>query len=195
MISSRPAGKSRSAMRVDPASGIVAGVKYVASPNCDARPEGALIDTLIIHSISLPPGKFGGRGVEQLFCNCLDPDEHPYYHEIKDLTVSAHFLIRRDGKIVQFVPLHRRAWHAGQSYCEGRTRANDFSIGIELEGTDDLPFEGAQYESLARLTDAIRRYYPAITREHVYGHGDIAPGRKTDPGPMFDWERYLKSLS
>jgi len=195
MISSRPTGKSRGAMRVDPASGIVAGVRYVASPNCDARPDGVLIDTLIIHSISLPPGKFGGRGVEQLFCNRLDPDEHPYYREIKDLTVSAHFLIRRDGKIVQFVPLHQRAWHAGKTYCEGRPRANDFSIGIELEGTDDLPFEDAQYKSLARLTKTIGRRYPAITREHVYGHGDIAPGRKTDPGPMFDWVRYLKSLS
>ncbi len=182
-------------MRVDPASGIVAGVRYVVSPNCDARPDGAPVDTLVIHSISLPPGQFGGPGVEQLFCNCLNPDEHPYYREISGIEVSAHFLIRRNGEIVQFVPLHQRAWHAGQSYCEGRTRANDFSIGIELEGTDDLPFEGAQYESLARLTDVIRRYYPAITREHIYGHGDIAPGRKTDPGPMFDWERYLKSLS
>lgn len=186
--------KSRGTLRVDPASGLATGVKYVASPNCDARPDEMPIDTLIIHCISLPPGKFGGRGIEHLFCNRLDPDEHPYYREIKDLTVSAHFLIRRDGRIVQFVPLHRRAWHAGQSYCEGRTRVNDFSIGIELEGTDDLSFEDVQYRALARLTRAIRRRYPAITREHVYGHSDIAPGRKTDPGPMFDWPRYLESL-
>lgn len=195
MIPSRTAGKPRDVMRLDPVSGIVAGVRYVASPNCDARPDGSPVDTLVIHSISLPPGQFGGAGVEQLFCNCLNPDEHPYYREISGLRVSAHFLIRRNGEIVQFVPLHRRAWHAGQSYCDGRTCANDFSIGIELEGTDDLPFENAQYESLARLTEAVRRHCPAITREHVYGHGDIAPGRKTDPGPMFDWERYLKSLT
>ena len=118
----------------------------MASPNCDARPEGMPVDTLIIHSISLPPGMFGGPGVEQLFCNCLDPDEHPYYREIKDLRVSAHFLVRRNGEVVQFVPVHQRAWHAGQSYCEGRTRINDFSIGVELEGADNLPFEDVQYE-------------------------------------------------
>ncbi|MEW6332521.1 MAG: 1,6-anhydro-N-acetylmuramyl-L-alanine amidase AmpD [Pseudomonadota bacterium] len=182
-------------MKLDRASGLVRGLRYVASPNCDARPEGAPVDVLVIHSISLPPGKFGGSGIEQLFCNRLDPDAHPYYREISNLTVSAHFLIRRSGEIVQFVPLHRRAWHAGQSCCEGRTRANDFSVGIELEGTDDLPFEDAQYVSLARLTAIVRRMYPAITREHIYGHGDIAPGRKTDPGPMFDWNRYLKACS
>ena len=195
MIPPRPAGKSSGAMRVDPVSGIVAGVRFVASPNCDARPDGLPVDTLVIHSISLPPGQFGGPGVEQLFCNCLNSAEHPYYREISGLRVSAHFLIRRNGEIVQFVPLHQRAWHAGQSYCDGRMRANDFSIGIELEGTDDLPFENAQYESLTQLTEAVRRHCPAITREHVYGHGDIAPGRKTDPGPMFDWGRYLKSLT
>jgi len=180
-------------MRLDPASGLVRGTRFVASPNCDARPDGTPVDVLVIHSISLPPGEFGGSGIEHLFCNCLDPDAHPYYREIMNLTVSAHFLIRRNGKVVQFVPLHQRAWHAGQSYCEGRTRVNDFSVGIELEGTDDLPFEDAQYESLARLTGIIRRMYPAITRERIYGHGDIAPGRKTDPGPMFDWKRYLKA--
>ena len=163
----------------------------MASPNCDARPAGVPVDTLVIHSISLPPGIFGGPGVEHLFCNCLDPDEHPYYREIKDLKVSAHVLIRRNGELVQFVPLLLRAWHAGQTYCEGRTRANDFSIGIELEGADDLPFEDAQYESLANLTRVIKQTYPAITPERIYGHCDIAPGRKTDPGAMFDWKRYL----
>lgn len=182
-------------MKIDRASGLVRGVRFVASPNHDARPDGAPVDILVIHSISLPPGKFGGRGVEQLFCNRLDPDAHPCYRELRGLTVSAHFFIRRNGEIIQFVPLHRRAWHAGQSYCEGRTRINDFSIGIELEGTDDLPFEDAQYESLARLTRILRRQYPAIVPERIYGHGDIAPGRKTDPGPMFDWQRYLKSLA
>jgi AmpD protein len=182
-------------MKLDPTSGLVRGARFVASPNCDARPDEASVDVLVIHSISLPPGEFGGSGIEQLFCNCLDPDAHPYYREIMDLTVSAHFLIRRNGEVVQFVPLHQRAWHAGQSYCEGRTRVNDFSVGIELEGTDDMPFEDAQYESLARLTGIIRRLYPAITRERIYGHSDIAPGRKTDPGPMFDWIRYLKACS
>ena len=151
------------------------------------------MDTLIIHSISLPPGIFGGPGVEQLFCQRLDPDEHPYYRAIKDLKVSAHFLVRRDGELVQFVPLHRRAWHAGPSYCEGRTCVNDFSIGVELEGADHVPFEDAQYEALAKLTGIIRRHYPVITKARIYGHGDIAPGRKTDPGPMFDWNRYLKA--
>lgn len=155
------------------------------------RPAGVSIDTLVIHSISLPPGRFGGPGIEQLFCNALNPDEDPYYREIKDLKVSAHVLIRRNGELVQFVPLLQRAWHAGQSYCEGRTGINDFSIGIELEGADDLPFEDAQYESLARLTRVIRQVYPAVTPERIYGHSDIAPGRKTDPGPLFDWKRYL----
>ena len=178
-------------MQIDSGSGLIQGARFVASPNCDNRPAGIAVDTLVIHSISLPPGKFGGPGVEQLFCNCLDPAEHPYYREIKDLKVSAHLFIRRNGEIIQFVPLHRRAWHAGQSYCEGRTRANDFSIGIELEGADNQPFEDAQYESLNKLTGLIRKQFPAITRERIYGHGDIAPGRKTDPGPMFDWKRFL----
>ena len=182
-------------MQIDSGSGLIQGVRFVASPNCDARPAGVPVDTLIIHSISLPPGKFGGPGVERLFCNCLDPDEHPYYREIKDLKVSAHFLVRRNGELVQFVPLHQRAWHAGQSYCEGRTRVNDFSIGVELEGADNLPFEDVQYDSLAKLTSAIRTQYPAITKERIYGHGDIAPGRKTDPGPLFDWNRYLQCCS
>ena len=182
-------------MKIDSVSGLVEGARYMPSPNCDERPDGAMAEVLVIHSISLPPGQFGGVGIEQFFCNTLDPEEHPFYQEIGDLRVSAHLLIRRNGEVVQFVPLHQRAWHAGQSYCEGRTRANDFSVGIELEGTDDLPFEDAQYESLARLTGIIRRLYPAITRERIYGHGDIAPGRKTDPGPMFDWKRYLKACS
>jgi N-acetyl-anhydromuramoyl-L-alanine amidase len=178
-------------MQIDSGSGLIQGVRFVASPHCDDRPAGVAVDTLVIHSISLPPGKFGGPGVEQLFCNSLDLTEDPYYREIKDLKVSAHLLIRRNGEVVQFVPLHQRAWHAGQSYCEGRTRVNDFSIGIELEGAESLPFEDAQYEALKRLTDLIRKQYPAITRERIYGHGDIAPGRKTDPGSTFDWKRFL----
>lgn len=178
-------------MRIDPDSGLVAGVRFMPSPNCDARPEGAAPEVLVVHAISLPPGEFGGPGIERFFCNRLDPQEHPYYRTIKDLEVSAHLVIRRTGEAIQFVPLTRRAWHAGRSFCEGRTRVNDFSVGIELEGADDTPFEDRQYDVLAQLTGAIRKAYPAITPARIYGHADIAPGRKADPGPYFDWERYL----
>jgi AmpD protein len=191
----RIAKELHSVMQIDTTSGLIRGAPYVASPNCDARPEGAPIDTLVIHSISLPPGRFGGQGIEQLFCNTLNPDDHPYYREIQNLKVSTHVLIRRNGQLVQFVPLHQRAWHAGLSYCEGRSRINDFSVGVELEGADDLPFEDAQYESLTKLTRTLRQAYPAITPERIYGHCDIAPGRKTDPGPTFDWKRYLDTCA
>jgi N-acetyl-anhydromuramoyl-L-alanine amidase len=179
---------------IDARSGLLKTVRFVPSPNCDARPEGCGIDVLVIHAISLPPGEFGGRAIEQLFCNCLDPDEHPAFGEIHDLEVSAHLLVRRDGEIVQFVPFHLRAWHAGQSSCEGRARVNDFSVGIELEGTDDVPFEAAQYQVLTRVTRALMATYPAISRERIYGHCHIAAGRKTDPGPHFDWKRYLTAV-
>ena len=195
MTPPRIAKELHSVMQIDTTSGLIRGASYVASPNCDARPEGAPIDILVIHSISLPPGKFGGRGIEQLFCNTLNPDDHPYYREIQNLKVSTHVLIRRNGQLVQFVPLHRRAWHAGLSYCEGRSRINDFSVGVELEGANDLPFEDAQYESLTKLTRSLRQAYPAITPERIYGHCDIAPGRKTDPGPTFDWKRYLDTCA
>jgi AmpD protein len=179
---------------IDTRSGLVKTVRFVPSPNCDTRPMDSGIDVLVIHAISLPPGEFGGHAIERLFCNCLDPDEHPAFREIHDLEVSAHLLIRRDGELVQFVPFHLRAWHAGQSSCEGRTRVNDFSVGIELEGTDDVPFEVAQYEVLTNITRALMSAYPAISRERIYGHCHIATGRKTDPGPYFDWERYLTAL-
>lgn len=182
-------------MKVDTATGLVEGVRFVASPNCDARPPGMGIEVLVIHAISLPPGEYGGSGIERFFCNCLDPNEHPYYKEIEALQVSAHLLIQRDGRITQFVPLHMRAWHAGQSYCEGRARVNDFSIGIELEGTDDTPFEDAQYGALTLVTHAIMDAYAAITANRIYGHSDIAPGRKLDPGPFFDWARYRKDCT
>lgn len=182
-------------MRINTATGLVEGARLVSSPNCDARPPGTNIEVLIIHAISLPPGEFGGPGIDQLFCNCLNPDEHPYYKTIESLQVSAHVLIRRDGSLTQFVPLHLRAWHAGQSYCEGRARVNDFSIGVELEGTDDRPFEDAQYRALAALTRAIMRAYPAITTSRIYGHSDIAPGRKLDPGRCFDWERFRRECT
>lgn len=184
----------RTPIEIDPVTGWIAGIRCVPSPNFDERPPGHAPDVLVIHAISLPPGAFGGQGIEQLFCNRLDSGEHPYYREIEGLKVSAHFLIRRDAEVIQFVPLHMRAWHAGESCCEGRTRVNDFSIGVELEGTDDIPFEDAQYAALAELTRVLMRAYPAITPGRVYGHCDIAPGRKTDPGPCFDWARYRKLL-
>ena len=173
-------------MRID-AQGLAAGVPFVASPNCDERPSGSRIELLVIHAISLPPGEFNGPGIEQLFLNRLVPTDHPYYAGIAKLRVSAHFVIRRDGALVQFVPCIRRAWHAGASSWRGRARCNDFSIGIELEGCDDTPFEGPQYESLARLTQACQLAYPIAD---IAGHSDIASRRKTDPGPRFDWARY-----
>ena len=182
-------------MKIDTATGLLQGARFVASPNCDARPRGAVIEVIVIHAISLPPGEFGGPGIEQLFCNRLDPAADPGYAEIHELRVSAHFLVRRSGEIVQFVPLHQRAWHAGRSYCEGRKSTNDFSVGIELEGSDDTPFEDAQYRTLSLLTQEIMQVYPTVTMDRIYGHTDIAPGRKTDPGPNFHWDRYLASLS
>lgn len=181
-------------MKIDVTSGLVEGARFEPSPNCDARPTGVRPDVLVIHAISLPPGQFGGSGIERLFCNALDWGEHPYYAQIQGLKVSAHLLIRRDGECLQFVPLHLRAWHAGQSLCEGRARVNDFSIGIELEGCDDSPFESIQYRVLGDLTLALLQAYPAITPLRIYGHSDIAPERKTDPGPHFDWMRYRSLL-
>jgi len=160
--------------------------RFVASPNCDERPEGAWVRLVVIHGISLPPGEFGGDGIVELFTNRLDPAAHPYYATIGDLRVSAHFLIRRDGGLLQFVPCAKRAWHAGASCWRGVEGCNDFSVGIELEGTDDLPYEDAQYETLRALVDALRARYPI---EDVVGHSDIAPGRKTDTGIAFDWSR------
>ncbi len=148
----------------------------------------------MVHNISLPPGEFGGPGIEQLFTNTLDFDAHPYYATLRGMTVSSHLLIRRDGEVVQFVPFTERAWHAGVSCCEGRERVNDFSIGIELEGSDDVPFTDAQYSQLAQVTRLLMRAYPAITTARLVGHSEIAPGRKTDPGPHFDWQRYRAML-
>jgi AmpD protein len=179
---------------IDTQSGLLAGARFVASPNHDARPDGAAPEVLVVHSISLPPGKFGGGAVEALFTNQLNPSEHPSFRELQSVTVSSHLFIRRDGEVVQFVPFHLRAWHAGESFCEGRTRVNDFSIGIELEGTDTALFEDVQYERLAEVARAIMRAYPAVTPQRIYGHADIAPGRKTDPGAGFDWERFLVAL-
>ena len=166
--------------------GLVTGARYIASPNCDERAEGTAVELLVIHNISLPPGEFGGRGIIDLFTNKLDPAAHPYYRAIAALKVSAHFLIRRDGELLQFVPCGKRAWHAGESSWRERTRCNDFSIGIELEGADDMPFEEAQYARLAELRRVLTEKYAIAD---VVGHADIAPGRKTDPGPCFEWAR------
>ncbi len=173
------------------AEGWRAGARRVPSPNFDVRPEGETISLIVIHNISLPPGRFGGDGIIELFSNRLDPNAHPYYAGIAHLRVSAHFLIRRRGELIQFVPCGARAWHAGVSNWKGRERCNDFSIGIELEGTDDRPFTQAQYRRLAVLIRSLRRAYPIID---IAGHSDIAPGRKTDPGPYFDWPRLHRIL-
>lgn len=158
------------------------------SPNCNARPEGAGPSLVVVHGISLPPGEFGGPYIDQLFGNTLNPAEHPYFAEVAHLRVSAHLLIRRDGEVVQYVPFNMRAWHAGQSSYLGRDNCNDFSIGIELEGTDDMPYAECQYQRLSDIIRALARAYPE-THGHLAGHSDIAPGRKTDPGPAFDWAK------
>lgn len=170
--------------------GCLEGVRFVLSPNCDERPAGEKVSLLVVHAISLPPGEFGGPGVEALFTNRLDPQEHPYYREIEGFRVSAHFFIRRSGELVQFVPCDLRAWHAGISSWRGRERCNDFSVGIELEGCDDLNYEAAQYETLNQLIAALKQRYPITA---LAGHSEIAPGRKTDPGPGFDWARLTDS--
>lgn len=169
-------------------------VEHRPSPNADERPADSVVDLLVIHNISLPPGEFGGSHITDFFQNRLDPHRHPYFAEIACLRVSAHLLIRRDGSATQFVALDRRAWHAGASTFCGRERCNDFSIGIELEGTDETPFELAQYQALDRITRQIRRRFPAIDATRIVGHSDIAPGRKTDPGPCFDWSGYRRLL-
>ena len=169
------------------ANGRVDAARYVASGNCDERPPGEAITLLVIHNISLPPGEFGGDAIERLFTNRLDCAAHPYYAALAGVRVSAHFLIRRSGELLQFVPCGKRAWHAGESVWRGRRGCNDFSIGIELEGADDVPYAEAQYHVLAELARALRAAYPV---SDVAGHSDIAPARKTDPGPSFDWTRF-----
>ena len=174
--------------------GWVRGVRRVASPNFGPRPIGAVPELLVIHNISLPPGEFDNDCIMQLFTNCLDWAEHPYFETIRGMEVSAHFLVRRDGELIQFVSCDERAWHAGESsYC-GRENCNDFSIGIEMEGTDELPYSNAQYAQLQALSLALIAAYPGLDAERIAGHSDIAPGRKTDPGPAFDWHRYRQGL-
>ena len=180
-------------MQLDPASGWCQGVCHCPSPNFNARPNGE-ISLLVIHNISLPPGQFATGKVQAFFQNRLDVTEHPYFEGIRELKVSAHFLIERDGSVIQFVSCLDRAWHAGVSSFEGRDTCNDFSLGIELEGTDELPFTDAQYQALIALTRQLQAAYPAITPHRICGHSDVAPGRKTDPGPAFDWTRFRGAL-
>jgi len=164
----------------------------VVSPNFNDRPDGR-IDLLVVHNISLPPGEFGGPYISQLFTNQLDPQHHPYFAEIASLEVSAHLLIRRDGALIQYVPFNKRAWHAGNSCFADEANCNDFGIGIELEGADDIPYETIQYQRLAMVSDLLMRTYNKLTPERITGHCDIAPGRKTDPGEAFDWG-YFRGL-
>jgi AmpD protein len=179
---------------IDQATGLLMDVLYVPSPNHDERPADTDISLIVVHGISLPPGEFGGPYIEQLFTNRLDPAAHPFFTSIAGLKVSAHILIRRDGEVIQFVPFHRRAWHAGESSFQDRKRCNDFSIGIELEGTDTEPYTEAQYEQLADLIECLLRNYPEISPERIIGHSDIAPQRKTDPGPTFEWAKLHHEL-
>ena len=165
----------------------------VPSPNCNERPAGTVIDLLVIHSISLPAGQFDGHCVEQLFTNCLDCQAHPSFGDLDGVCVSAHLFIRRDGSLIQFVPFHLRAWHAGASHFAGRDNCNDFSIGIELEGTEQSAYTQAQYRQLAAVVKTLKQSYPAIDDSRMVGHSDIAPGRKSDPGPLFDWA-YLRQM-
>ena len=182
-------------MRIDPSSHLLAGVRYVPSPNADDRPDNAVPSLIVIHNISLPPNEFGGPYIEQLFTNRLDFQAHPYFASLAESRVSAHVLIRRDGGVVQFVPFNRRAWHAGASEYRGRNDCNDFAVGIEMEGTDETPYEDVQYSVLAVLIDALRIAYPSLGKHGIVGHADIAPGRKTDPGPAFDWQRLMDELA
>lgn len=187
-------GSSPNNITVGSADVWLASAQRLESPNFNDRPEHVAPSLLVIHNISLPPGEFGGQNVEALFQNKLDWDAHPYYGEIKGLEVSAHCYIKRTGELIQFVPLNRRAWHAGQSSFAGQANCNDYSIGVELEGTDDQPFTPSQYEVLAELTREIRSRYPAITLDRITGHSDIAPNRKTDPGPHFDWTYFMSLM-
>jgi len=182
-------------MNINAETGLLNAARQVESPNFDARPNGAIPELIIIHGISLPPGQYGGPWIDHLFTNALDPDAHPYFQEIAHFEVSSHVLIRRSGEIVQFVPFNMRAWHAGKSHFQGRERCNDFSVGIELEGCDDNPYDDKQYPSLASLIFTLIRTYSSLSSKKIVGHCDVSPGRKTDPGPYFEWPRLHNLLN
>ena len=180
-------------MQINKNTFLIKNISFHPSPNCDERPANTAINLLVIHGISLPPNQFGDNFIDAFFTNQLDYSLHPYFETIKELRVSAHLLIRRDGEIIQYVPFSKRAWHAGKSEFAGQTGCNDFSIGIELEGADDIAYTSEQYQRLAEVTKLLQETYPQITAERIVGHSDIAPGRKTDPGAAFNWN-YFRSL-
>jgi AmpD protein len=182
-------------MQVDLSSGLMLGVRQIASPNYDSRPEGVPADLIVVHGISLPPGEFGGPWIDRLFTNTLPADAHPYFAEVGPRRVSSHLLIRRDGATTQYVKFTDRAWHAGESVYQAREACNDFSVGIELEGTDTVPYEAVQYDALAEAVAALCAAYPQLSPDRLTGHSDIAPGRKTDPGPVFDWQRARRLIA
>jgi len=182
-------------IEIDPATGLARALRQVLSSHHDERPSGQQPELIVVHGISLPPGRFGGPWIDRLFCGNLPADVDPYFVQVAALRVSAHALVRRDGAVVQFVPFHARAWHAGASSWQGRSACNDFSIGIELEGTDTDPYADAQYDSLVRLVRALMATYPGLTPDRLVGHDQIAPGRKTDPGVSFDWPRLRRLVA
>jgi N-acetyl-anhydromuramoyl-L-alanine amidase len=185
---------SSAPLKIDSATGLLTGARQVLSPHCDARPAGMAPELLVVHGISLPPGEFGGPWIDRLFTGTLPAEAHPYFREIAATRVSAHALIRRAGEIVQYVPFGERAWHAGASQYRGRAGCNDFSVGVELEGTDDTPYTEVQYQRLAALAAALLACYASLSAQAIVGHSDIAPGRKTDPGASFDWPRWRALL-
>jgi AmpD protein len=182
-------------LRIKIHEGLMSGARQIASPNFDPRPSGMEADLIVVHGISMPPGEFGGPWIERLFMNTLPLDRHPYFAEVGAVRVSSHLLIARDGALTQFVKFTDRAWHAGLSSYNGRSACNDFSIGIELEGVDTLPYEPAQYTTLARAVAALCKAYPGLSPDRLVGHSDISPGRKTDPGPAFDWQRARRCVA
>jgi AmpD protein len=182
-------------LQVDLETGLMREARQVASPNCDSRPIGVEVDLIVIHGISLPPGEFGGPWIERLFTNSLPAEIHPYFAEVAALRVSSHLVVQRDGALTQYVSFADRAWHAGQSIYEGREACNDFSVGVELEGEDMLPYEAMQYDALAEAVAALCAAYPRLSQQRLVGHSDIAPGRKTDPGPAFDWPRARRLIA
>jgi AmpD protein len=182
-------------LQVDLESGLMRGARQVASPNFDARPDGAPLDLIVVHGISLPPGEFGGPWIDRLFTNSLPPEVHPYFAEIANLRVSSHLVIARDGGLTQYVSFNDRAWHAGRSTYQGRIECNDYSVGVELEGADTVPYEAAQYEVLAEAIVALCAAYPLMSAQRITGHSDVAPGRKTDPGEAFDWPRAHRCIA
>jgi AmpD protein len=182
-------------LQVDLESGLLCGARQIASPNFDSRPSGVETDLIVVHGISLPPGEFGGPWIDRLFTNTLPPEVHPYFVEVAPLRVSSHLVLDRDGEITQYVRFTDRAWHAGQSIYQDRQACNDFSVGVELEGTDTLPYAAAQYDALAEVVAALCAAYPRLSAQRLVGHSDIAPGRKTDPGPAFDWPRARRLIA